>query len=78
MLFLYFQTVNKEDKNCDPYEGKYREQALRDSGTNFLIGYNLDNFTSTVGRTVALSFKDAFRCFTSDSFNHVHKLALLQ
>ena len=32
------QTVNKEDKNCDPYEGKYREQALRDE-TEVFVDY---------------------------------------
>jgi len=30
------QTVNKEDCECDPYEGKHREQALRDENQIFV------------------------------------------
>ena len=30
------QTVNKEDQNCDPYEGKHRETALKDEQQVFV------------------------------------------
>jgi len=32
------QTVNKEDSACDPYEGKHREQALKDE-TEIFVDY---------------------------------------
>lgn len=30
------QTVNKEDKNCDPYEGKHRKAALQEEQQVFV------------------------------------------
>lgn len=32
------QTVNKEDSKCDPYEGRNREQALKDE-TELFVDY---------------------------------------
>ncbi|CAJ1959864.1 unnamed protein product [Cylindrotheca closterium] len=40
------QTVNKEDKDCDPYEGKHREAALKDEQQVF-VDYIFTSLLST-------------------------------
>jgi purine-nucleoside phosphorylase len=40
------QTVNKEDSKCDPYEGKHREQALKDE-TEVFVDYIFSSLLRT-------------------------------